>query len=459
MAGASGRRRLPKRIVAAGMAVSALALAASAQGAAETLPSGGSTFDVDAQGWTATGETCSLGGGVSLLCDANAAYDATGGNPGGALDTQVTITLNALGVISGSAVWTSPAFTAPAGSGAVLRYDRAFEPGGLVNLGPTSTIAASLVDVAAGTSTALGSDSLTGATASYATREQAVDAGALVPGRSYRLRFTVTTASGVAALNVAGDAHTRIDNVGLAVGDAAGAGGGNGAGGTGGDGRDGTVVRPPLSAGAIDGLIDRLNVGAETGRGSGGSVIPLSACTIVGTPGKDRITGTRGNDVICGLGGNDTISGGGGRDAIDGANGNDRLNGGAGADALIGVRGNDRETAGTGNDRAGGGAGKDVVSGGAGKDRITGGSAADRITGGAAADRLGGDSGGDRIVGGKGRDVLRGGGGNDLLGGRDRTRDLVDGGRGRDRAKVDGPATGARGRSRTDRVLRVERRL
>lgn len=101
-----------------------------------------------------------------------------------------------------------------------------------------------------------------------------------------------------------------------------------------------------------------------------------NACTIVGTPGNDRLVGTPGRDVICGLGGNDIIRGLGGNDRLIGGPGNDTIYGGAGSDVLIG---------------------------------------------------------------GPGRDVLRGEGGSDLLDARDRVRgnDVTDGGPGRDGCRAD----------------------
>ncbi len=105
-----------------------------------------------------------------------------------------------------------------------------------------------------------------------------------------------------------------------------------------------------------------------------------NACTIVGTPGNDRLVGTPGRDVICGLGGNDVIFGGGGDDILRGGPGNDRIFGGPGNDILRGGVGDDVLRGGVGNDllRGEGGndrlfardgvRGNDVANGGAGRD-------------------------------------------------------------------------------------------
>lgn len=111
----------------------------------------------------------------------------------------------------------------------------------------------------------------------------------------------------------------------------------------------------------------------------GGTVLAPAAgaaprCTIVGTPGSDRLVGTRGDDVICGRGGHDRIDGRAGDDVILGGDGRDRLLGGAGSDRLVG---------GAAGDVVDGGEGADVVLGGGGDDDLTGGARPDRIDGGA----------------------------------------------------------------------------
>ncbi len=127
-------------------------------------------------------------------------------------------------------------------------------------------------------------------------------------------------------------------------------------------------------------------------------------CTVIGTPGDDRLLGTAGTDVICGLGGNDHVHGGGGGD---------------------------------------------VVYGGPGEDEIEAGPGNDRLHGGSGRDRLHGEAGADTIVGGRGRDLVTGGAGADTLRARDRIADRVRGGPGRDRARAD----------RLDLVTGVERRF
>jgi RTX calcium-binding nonapeptide repeat (4 copies) len=185
----------------------------------------------------------------------------------------------------------------------------------------------------------------------------------------------------------------------------------------------GVTTGSSLSTEEIRDLSTRIDENREVGRDSDGSLVPRSQCTIIGTPGDDRIEGTPGNDVICGLGGRDVIDGAGSLDVIDGADGNDRLRGGSGNDLLLGLRGDDRLNGNSGGDQAGGGAGN------------------------------------DRLSGGKGRDRIGGGSGNDEISARDHTRDRVDGGSGWDRATVDRRRSAAGAPRRADRVRRVEQRL
>lgn len=88
--------------------------------AATTYPAGGSMFD--GEGWTGSDASCAMTGGVRSVCSGAAAYDASGRS----LATDVDVAVNLLGLFSGSAVWTSPAFAIPADAdvtGATLMFD------------------------------------------------------------------------------------------------------------------------------------------------------------------------------------------------------------------------------------------------------------------------------------------------------------------------------------------------
>jgi Ca2+-binding RTX toxin-like protein len=438
----------------AGIAVLALG---AGEASAATLPSaGGSTFDTNAQGWTSTQATCTTAlEPAAPLCTQENAWDGTAGNPAGSLAARINVLVNAGQAFKGESTWRSPSFTAPVNSGvSVLQLDRKFDVSSALALSPQATVQPVLVDDVTKVGTSLGTDSLTAADTAFVTRRYNVAAGALQTGRSYHLELRGSITTAAAREGITGSSALRYDNVGLFVNDAPGAGGSPGV----------TFPGSPTSTTTFNELSSRLSLYAESGNGLGGSLVPMSKCTIVGTPGNDRITGSRGNDVICGLGGNDVIKGGGGRDIVDGADGNDRLSGGASGDLLLGLRGRDRLDGGTGNDRLGAGAGNDRASGRSGKDRIVGASGNDRLSGNSGADIiygvkgkdvLAGQAGNDRLNGGAGADRISGGSGRDRIVARRGGRDRVNGGKGRDRASVDSrKRVGAR---KADRVKNVER--
>jgi Ca2+-binding RTX toxin-like protein len=480
---ASRGGRTARRTVGTVLAsLTVLALAAPAGAATVNYPNGVSTFEGGPSGWAPSEATCSLLTG-SILCSTSNTYNASGGNPGGAIVTSTSVTANVGGTFQGVGTWVSPPFTLPNQSvaRATFAYDRELLPGGVANLQPTANVAVTLIDQSTAGSIPAFSETLTANDTVYGHRTGAVAPAALVPGHTYRLQIRTQTTSSQTSIGLLGTVDARYDNVALAVDDGSGdpgyvdptnpgGGGGGGGGGTGAGGTNGSsagvvyVLAAGLSSSDIASLFSRFSENAEVGHNSGGTLIPISACTILGTPANDTIVGTSGNDVICGLGGNDVITGNGGRDLIDGGSGNDRESGGAGGDLLLGLAGNDRLSAGSGNDRAGGGAGKDTVSGSTGNDRLSGGSGNDRVGGGsgndtvngrsgadsltggtgndkmtgvAGNDKVAGNAGKDRISGGTGKDRISGGAGNDRITARDGRKDRVDGGTGRDRASVD----------------------
>jgi hemolysin type calcium-binding protein len=404
----------------------ALALSGQATAATTAYPSGGSGFAGDAEGWVGSDQACS----VTLLtvplpvlntCASTTVHDPGAGNPPGSISARTNVSINLLSLFSGSSTWTSPEFSVPTGgiTAATLGLDRAFAAGGpLLNVGLTSTYTVALQDATAGTSADVLTETLDPDDAAFETRGQGVQ---VVAGHRYRIAIRTETTSTIGLGLISGDANTRFDNVALTVQT------GSGNPETGGPfpiGTPGvTIVKRSLTNSEITRLIERFGIGADVGKGPGGSLVPLAECTVVGTPGNDRILGSRGNDVICGLGGNDVVVGGGGRDLVDGADGADRLGGAGGGDLLLGLRGNDRLTGGAGRDGLGGGAGHDVLRGGGGADRFSG--------------RLG----------------------SDRLYAKDGVRDNVVGGPGRDRASVDTVAgSSKRSARRADRVRGVERR-
>lgn len=217
-----GREVAAAAIVAAAVSV-ILMLAAPAQAATATdYPAGGSSFDTDAQGWTGSEADCSFDlGAIDSLCNASTTFEATTGNPGGAIAVNVEVTLNLLGLFEGGALWTSPPFTVPDEealvTGASFHLDRSFDAGELINLGPTSELVATLLDETAGSATGLMTEALAAGDSSYATSSVDVPAGAVVAGRTYRLTIRTTTTSTLPTLGLLGQSSTRYDNVRLTV--------------------------------------------------------------------------------------------------------------------------------------------------------------------------------------------------------------------------------------------------
>jgi hypothetical protein len=105
-------------------------------------------------------------------------------------------------------------------------------------------------------------------------------------------------------------------------------------------------------------------------------------CTVVGTPGADKLVGKAG-DVVCGLGGNDQLSASGpGLVVLIGGAGNDKLNASTAKGAHDVLLGDD------GNDALSGGAGINDLNGGPGNNTITAGTATTTIEEGTGANTV-----------------------------------------------------------------------
>ncbi|MGD9694465.1 MAG: hypothetical protein AB7V42_02260 [Thermoleophilia bacterium] len=175
-------------------------------GTASTYPAN-RVFSGDASGWTSAKTE-------GLLATVTNSYDGGAGAPAGSLRSAYSATVGALGLMNGTATWTSDAFTysgaAPATVG--FSFDRTVVQTG-VNLAAVGWTA-TLVDVAGGTATTL----ITGSTSTpqgWATLTAAGLASTLiVPGRTYRIRLEVTFN---AIVSLASGMTINIDNVVLTV--------------------------------------------------------------------------------------------------------------------------------------------------------------------------------------------------------------------------------------------------
>ncbi len=213
-------------------ALAALLLAAApASAATATYPAGGSGFATGAEGWSPGSASCSP---IPLLCTPETSYESDVGNPPGSIAAKTSITLNLIDLFSGTEVWNSPQFTIPVGSvtGARVRLDRAFSPGGLIEVGPTATYTVTLKDLTAGTSSQPLSEKLSKSDTTFATRS---GSASVVSGHTYQLSIESVTAQSTVALSLlSGTTALRFDNVGLEVETSGSGGGGGGGGGNGG---------------------------------------------------------------------------------------------------------------------------------------------------------------------------------------------------------------------------------
>lgn len=112
-------------------------------------------------------------------------------------------------------------------------------------------------------------------------------------------------------------------------------------------------------------LANGVSVDLDTGLATGQGTDTLT--------GIERIVGTNLDDTVSGSGTNEAFLGGIGNDSLTGLGGNDTLTGGAGNDSLDGGEGDDSLSSGSGDDVIVGGAGNDTLDGEAGADTLTGG--------------------------------------------------------------------------------------
>jgi Ca2+-binding RTX toxin-like protein len=113
-----------------------------------------------------------------------------------------------------------------------------------------------------------------------------------------------------------------------------------------------------------------INLAAGTSTSSLGPDQLVGIENATGSPGRDtvsgsavanKMTGGGGNDTFRGLQGNDTVAGGTGADRAEGGPGDDRLGGGLGNDRLFGQGDDDRLDGGPNRDRCVGGPGADTL--------------------------------------------------------------------------------------------------
>ena len=202
------------------------------------------------------------------------------------------------------------------------------------------------------------------------------------------------------------------------------------------DGRGGSDSLFFTASGAVT-----VDMARGTAKGQGNDRL-ANIETVVGSRDKDRIYGTSGPDFLIGTDGSDLINGRGGNDALigdffgDPHPGNDTLIGGPGNDILAGVAGDDRLFGGPGEQDIASywyakGIKANLARGrvtGEGIDTLRG---VEGVFGSASADTMTGNGGSNLFFGDTGRDKLSGAGGDDFLDGG-AGLDLLNGGKGQD---------------------------
>lgn len=219
--------RLRTLTVAGVVSAALLAITGSAAAATAVHPNGGHGFDTGVEGWSSGATSCTP---IELLCTTEADHDATAGNPPGSIAVETTATVNLISLFKGTATWTSPQFTVPVEpiTDAGLQLDRAFDPGGLIDVSPTANYTITLSDLTTGTSTAVLSEELDEADVVFDTASAPV---AVVGGHKYQLSVDTEIAQSTVALSlVSGTTKLNLDNVGIAVQSSTGGGGAGGEG-------------------------------------------------------------------------------------------------------------------------------------------------------------------------------------------------------------------------------------
>jgi len=202
---------------------------ASAPAGAAVYPGGGGTFTGGAQGWGTVSATCN----VPALCTASGGYDGADGNPPGSLSADTNITLNLTSLFNSTVTFVSPDFKVASGGASTLHVDRQFVQGNLVDVAPTATYTATLLDRTSGSQSQVLSEAID-AGAAFTGKD---GAATTVAGHTYAIEIEAKTSTTVAGTSLlSGTTSIRFDNVGLAIGTSGGGGGGGGENGAGGSG-------------------------------------------------------------------------------------------------------------------------------------------------------------------------------------------------------------------------------
>jgi hypothetical protein len=220
-----------------GAALMALLAFSATAGAATVYPNGGSGFNGSQEGWEASEGECNIGLlGFLGVCKAKGFYEAGVGNPKGSLAAETEILVNLGGLFKASENFVSPNFTVAEGGSGTLHLERELVSKNILNLAPSATYTARVLDRTAKTTTSALTEAVTGSEEAFVGKDAAVT---LAPGHTYAIELATETSSSVAGVGLLGSSWLRFDNVAITVGTATNGGGSGGNGGNGGNGKSG----------------------------------------------------------------------------------------------------------------------------------------------------------------------------------------------------------------------------
>jgi hypothetical protein len=191
---------------------SGAALLVLAVGSASAATYGSSTFTGSGEGWKEANSECKLLNllELPLVCTASGGYDGTAGSPPGSYAVRTNIPLNLIGLFKSEVTAESPSFTASGTGSGTLGLGRSFTPGGLLNLAPSFTYTAYLVDKTTNTKQKAITETVT-EEVPFANKVGGVS---LVAGHAYDIQIEAETTSTLASIGLlGGEAIGRFDNV------------------------------------------------------------------------------------------------------------------------------------------------------------------------------------------------------------------------------------------------------
>jgi len=243
-----------------------------AAGSARAATYGAAGFSSSAEGWKVTSSTCSIP--LALACASSGEYATTAGNPPGSLATKGTVLVNVVGLFKADTTLESPSFTVGEGGQGTLEMQRAFDPGGLVELNPQLSYTAILVDQTSGQQQKAIAETFSGSS-DFADRSGPVS---LVAGHSYAIVVESQISATLVGVGLIGSSIANFDNVSVTGPGGAGGGGGNGGGGTGGNGGEGSPGANGLTDARLASILKSSGGAVSAARAQSGRLLVKAKC-------------------------------------------------------------------------------------------------------------------------------------------------------------------------------------